>query len=127
MLFPHRGEIYMIEFRAVAGSEITGWHPALIIQNNVGNRVSPVTIVAAVTSKMGAARLPNTVLIDPADSGLPLQSLVHCGQLYTIDKSRIGPRVGQLTSERLEAVDHALAISLGLVAPPPPRQSPGDR
>src|SRR5438105_3632459 len=96
MPFPLRGEIYMVEFHAVAGSEITGWHPALIIQNDVGNQASPVTIVATITSKMGAARLPTAVLIEPGATGLRVRSLVHCGQLYTLDKSRLGPRVGHL-------------------------------
>ena len=125
MPFPRRGEIYMLEFRAVVGSEMEGWHPALIIQNNVGNRASPVTIVAAITSKLSAARLPTAVLVEPRDSGLPLRSLILCGQLVTIDKSRLGARAGLLSSERMEAVDRALAISLGLVPVPRPRSDAG--
>ena len=118
-----RGEIYIVEFRAVAGSEIDGWHPALIIQNDVGNQVSAVTIVAAISSKMGGAHLPINVLIEPQDSGLRRRSLVQCGQVYTTDKSRLGARLGQLSSHRMGDVDNALAISLGLVPPARSRRS----
>ena len=42
----------------VIGSEQGGTRPVLIIQNNVGNRFSPTTIVvAAVTSRTGKAKL----------------------------------------------------------------------
>jgi mRNA interferase MazF len=122
MLLLRRGEIYMVEFHAIAGSEIEGWHPALIIQNDSGNRASPVTIVAAITSKMGGVHLPTNVLVQPVDSGLRRPSLIQCGHLYTIDKSRIDNRIGLLSDALLKLVDQALTISLGLVPMPPPRR-----
>src|SRR3982750_1222964 len=113
MNFPRRGEIYMLEWHAVAGSELEGWHPALIVQNDTGNEVSPTTIIVGITSKMRAARLPHVVLIEPSDSGLPRRSLIHCGQLTTVDKSRLAELVGRLRPERMRDVDQALLISLG--------------
>ena len=53
---PKRGEIYFLDFSPSKGREIKGPHPALVIQNDVGNRVSGLTIVAAITSNL---RLPN--------------------------------------------------------------------
>lgn len=122
MSFPQRGEIYMVEFHAVAGSELDGPHPALVVQNNVGNEMTTTVIVAGITSKVRAAHLPTTVLVEPRDSGLTVRSLILCGQLLTTDKSRLGRFVGRLSAERLRAVDQALAVSLGLVPMPPPRR-----
>ncbi len=49
---PKRGDMWLVNFHPVRGSEQAGIRPALIIQNDVGNRVSPTTttIVAAITS-----------------------------------------------------------------------------
>jgi len=122
MSFPRRGEIYMVEFMGVTGSEMRGWHPSLVVQNDIGNEFSPNILVATITSKMSGAHLPTVVLVEAGDGNLPLRSLVHCGQLTTVDKKRLGRFVGHLSPERLRAVDQALAISLGLVPMPPPRR-----
>jgi len=122
MSFPRRGEIYMVEFMGVTGSEMRGWHPALVVQNDMGNEFSRVIIVATITSKMGSVHLPTTVLVEPGDGNLTLRSLVHCGQVTAVDKSRLGRFVGRLSPERMQAVDQALAVSLGLVPTPPPRR-----
>ena len=50
MRVPRRGEIYYLDFSPAKGSEMRGPHPALIIQNDVGNRVSRLTIVAAISA-----------------------------------------------------------------------------
>ena len=46
-----RGDIYYADLRPVVGSEQGGIRPVLIVQNDIGNRHSPTTIVAAITSK----------------------------------------------------------------------------
>ncbi len=122
MSFPQRGEIYMAEFMGVTGSEMRGWHPSLVVQNDIGNEFSSVIIVATITSKISGVHLPTTVLVEPGDGGLTLRSLVHCGQLTTVDKARLGRFVGRLSAARMQAVDQALAVSLGLVPMPPPRR-----
>ena len=45
-----RGEIYLVSFDPTVGHEIKKTRPALIIQNDIGNRYSPLAIVAAMTS-----------------------------------------------------------------------------
>src|SRR5687768_5505270 len=66
-----RGEIYWVEFDPVKGSEQGGRRPALIIQNNTGNRYSPTTVVAAITRTLPPQPYPFVVLIEPSESGLP--------------------------------------------------------
>ena len=49
---PRRGEIHLVSFDPTLGAEIKKTRPALVIQNDIGNRHSPITIVAAITSKV---------------------------------------------------------------------------
>jgi mRNA interferase MazF len=100
-----RGEIYFLDFGSPPGKEVAGPHPALIIQNNIGNEASQLTIVAAITSNLRVARLPVGIEIYPEESGLPRRSVVHLGQIYTVDQKRL---------KQMEKIDSAIAISLGL-------------
>ena len=46
-----RGEIYYADLRGVVvGSEQGGIRPVLILQNDIGNKYSPTTIIAAITN-----------------------------------------------------------------------------
>lgn len=111
---PRRGEIYFVDFPVTGAGETAGPHPALVVQNDVGNRASQLTIVAVITSNLRVARLPVGVQISPKESGLPRPSVVHLGHLYTIDKRRLGRRAGNLPLARLREVDCAVQVSLGL-------------
>ena len=54
-----RGEIYLVSLDPTVGSETKKTHPALIIQNDVGNKYSPLTIVAPITSTHRAKKYPH--------------------------------------------------------------------
>ncbi len=111
---PTRGEIYFLDFSPSKGREIKGPHPALVIQNDVGNKVSGLTIVAAITSNVKISDLPVGILIRPEESGLPHKSVVHLGQIYTIDKERLQNFVGILSENKMAEINKAIEISLGL-------------
>jgi mRNA interferase MazF len=113
-LTPQRGEIYWLDFSPATGAEMRDLHPALVVQNDVGNRASALTIVAAITSNLRVADLPVGVRIEPSESGLPAISVVHLGHLYTVDKGRLQRRVGALPPRVMVRVDEAVAVSLGL-------------
>jgi len=113
-----RREIYFVRFDPAEGSEIQKTRPALILQNDVSNRFSPVTIVAALSSKFDPGTLYPTEVILPAgkDTGLSAPSVVLLNQLRTVDKHRLGRRLGVVSNAMMAKVDHALQISLGLVS-----------
>jgi mRNA interferase MazF len=111
---PKRGEIYFLDFSPSKGKEMRGPHPALVIQNDVGNKVGGLTIVAAITSNLKVANLPVGILITPEESGLPYKSVIHLGQIYTIDKERLDNLVGILSKHKMLEVNRAIEISLGL-------------
>ena len=54
-----RGELYYADLGMGIGSEQNGYRPVVIIQNDVGNRHSPTTIVAAISTQIKTkANLP---------------------------------------------------------------------
>ncbi len=107
-----RGEVYWLDFAPATGQEMTGSHPCVIVQNDVGNQHSGLTIVVAVTSNLRVARLPIAVLLRAGEGGLKQDSVAHCGHLYTVDKQRLTQRIGQLSAERVAELNRALARSL---------------
>src|ERR1700686_808440 len=116
MTFPRRGEIYLVEFDPARGHEIQKTRPAIIIQNDLGNRYSPVTIVAAITSKLSTKPYPVEVVVSPTKgNGLSLQSAIELSHIRSVDRERLVKRLGALDSATMRKVDEALKISLGLV------------
>ena len=109
-----RGDIYYVNLSPVVGSEQGGMRPVVIIQNDIGNRHSPTVIVASLTSQIQKAKMPTHVEVDKS-YGLPKNSVILCEQIRTIDKSRLMNKVGQLDASKMKRVDHAIAISLGMV------------
>lgn len=115
-MFPRRGDIYLVNFDPARGHEIQKTRPALVIQNDIGNRHSSVTIVAAITSKVSPTRFPVDVIVMPArGTGLSVPSAIKLGQIRSVDRERLVKRLGAVDAATLRKVDGALRISLGLI------------
>ena len=115
MNFPRRGEIFLVGFDPTVGHEIQKTRPALIIQNDVSNRYSPITIVAAISSQFAEPPFPREVIIEPDESGLPKPSAVIVNQIRSVDRMRFRKKLGRLSKASMRRVDQALRISLGLI------------
>jgi mRNA interferase MazF len=113
--FPRRGEIYLVHFDPTVGHEIQKTRPAVVIQNDVSNRYSPITIVAAIGSQFSDPPFPREVVIEPGESGLPRRSAVVANQIRSVDRKRLAKKLGQLSRQSMRRVDEAILISLGLV------------
>lgn len=109
-----RGDIYTVDLEPVRGAEQGKVRPALVIQNDVGNRYSPTIIVAAITPG-GHSRFDVNVVVKAPEGGLANDSLILLNQIRTVDKSRLGRHWGRVSPQTLAAVDEAIKISLGLV------------
>jgi len=108
-----RGNIYYADLTPVVGSEQGGIRPVLIIQNNKGNKYSPTTVVAAITSKAVKIDLPiHCVVEEKYVNGQ--ESTILLEQIRTIDKQRLQNYIGTLPQAMMQEVDKALAVSLGL-------------
>lgn len=110
-----RGDIYLVNFDPTLGAEIKKMRPALVIQNDIGNQYSPITIVAAIASKLSEPSYPTEVVMEPAESGLSLRSAVLLNQIRSVDRQRLGKRLGRAGPKTMHRVDKAIQISLGLI------------
>ncbi len=109
-----RGDIYYADLSPVVGSEQGGVRPVLIVQNDVGNRYSPTVIAAAITSKLDKAKLPTHIDVYADRVGLARDSVILLEQIRTIDKKRLGEKMGHLDDAVMRAVDDAITVSFGL-------------
>jgi mRNA interferase MazF len=112
---PRRGEVYLVNFDPTLGAEIQRTRPALIVQNDIANRHSAITIVAAITSQFDQPLYPTEVLIRPPEGGLRTDSVVLLNQIRSIDKQRLVRRLGTLKPETMDRVNRAILISMGLI------------
>src|SRR3989344_8303264 len=108
-----RGEIVLVDLEPVQGSEQGGIRPCLVIQNDEGNKYSPLTIVAPITSKKFTRDYPTNVFIKKEDSRLVKDSTAMFNQIRTIDRSRIIKRISNLNYLIMNKVDLAIKVSLG--------------
>jgi mRNA interferase MazF len=111
---PRRGEIYLVNFDPTVGAEIQKTRPALVIQNDIANEHSAITIVAAISSKFDENLYPTEVLISASSSGLLKDSVVLLNQIRSIDRQRLIRRLGKASDETMNAIDRAIQISLGI-------------
>ena len=114
MVNVNRGDILLVNLEPIKGSEQGGIRPVLIIQNEILNKHSPVTIIAAITSKRFDKEFPTNVFLSKEDSGLDKDSTILLNQVRTIDKSRIIRKISSLDNFIMSKVDLAVKISLGL-------------
>ena len=114
MSYPRRGDVYLVAFDPTVGAEIRKTRPALILQNDTANRHSPITIVAALTSRFDQPLYPTEVLLTPPEGGVRAPTVVLLNQVRSIDKQKTYRRLGALRSATMQRVNTALMVSFGL-------------
>jgi mRNA interferase MazF len=113
---PKRGEIYLVNFEPPVGAKIRKTRPALVLQNDIANRHSPTTIVAAVTSKFDETLYPTEVLVTAPEGGRSVDSVISLNQIRSIDKRRLARRLGAISSatrQRRRSAGQCVADSCG--------------
>lgn len=112
---PRRGQVWLVSFDPTIGHEIKKTRPALVIQNDLANKHSPITIVAAITSRSGETTYPTDVQLRKGEGGLTADSVALLNQIRSIDRQRLVKRLGVVKSASMEKVDYALALSLEII------------
>ena len=112
---PKRGDLYLVNFDPTVGSEIRKTRPAIVLQNDIANRHSSITIVAAISSQFDEQLYPTEVLIKANEGGLMVDSVALLNQIRSVDKQRLVKRLGTVKQDTMDRVDQALQLSLGLV------------
>lgn len=111
-----RGDVYLVNLDSILGKEIGKARPAVIIQNDIGNKFSPVTIIAPISSVKEITKpLPIMISLEKGEGGLKEESYIDCGQIRTVDKDkRLITKYGSLDKSKMIKIDEALKISLSL-------------
>lgn len=110
-----RGDIYDVDLEPVRGSEQGKRRPCVVIQNDIANNVSPVTIVATITGSANVKKVfPVLVAVKKGQGGMIKDSFIQCNQIRTVDKGRLVKYRGTLPDDKLNEIDDALVISLGI-------------
>ena len=101
----NRGDLFWIEADASRGSIPGVPHPYVVIQEDVLNhsRVSTV-VVCALSSNLTKTTEPGNVLLEPGEGNLDKQSVVVVSQVSCLYKTRLGKRIGALSSQRVEQI-----------------------
>ena len=103
-----RGDIVLACFYG-RGSEQHGLRPAVVIQNDCGNKFSPTIILGELTSKLKKQSMPThtTVMANKL-------SMFLAEQIVTSNKDRVIKIVGHVTEEEMSEINKTLLVSLGL-------------
>lgn len=109
-----RGDIFYADLSPVVGSEQGGLRPVLIIQNDIGNKHSPTVIISAITSQMTKAKLPTHITLPAQIYNLKYDSVLLLEQVRTIDKKRLKSYISSMPTNKMNDVDEAILISLGI-------------
>ncbi len=108
------GDIYWVKFHGI-GSEQCGTKPAIIVQNDIGNKFSPTVKVVPLTSK-SKTELPTHVNIVSGEYGITKDSIALCEQETICDKSMLGIYIGSLPNFIMEKIAVALTINTPVIA-----------
>ncbi len=110
-----RGDLVVLKFPFANQQEKIKVRPALVVQNDIGNRYSANTIVIMVTSSVPKSLYPILVLLpDDTITGLDKPSVADAGVIFTVSRERIQKHIGKCPQDIMQKVDEALRISLNL-------------
>jgi mRNA interferase MazF len=101
----HRGDIFWLAPDDSRGHAPEYAHPHVVVQDDVFNHSRITTVVVcALTSNLHRATEPGNVLLEPGEGDLPKQSVVVVSRISSVEKARLGARVGALSAARVEQI-----------------------
>ena len=104
-----RGEVRLYQF-AAPGKKLDKKRPALVLTRNSAIAYLSTVTVAPVTSTIRG--VPSEVVLNEED-GMKSPCAVNLHNAVTVSQQRLGKRVAQLSSARMNEVCAALRFSLG--------------
>lgn len=103
-----RGDIWNVDLGKPYGSEQGGIRPCVVLQNDIGNEFSPITIIVPLTSSS------KNYMATHVPIKLDRQSYVLCEQIRVVDKNRIKNKVGRINDRDLKEVERVVKSQIGL-------------
>ncbi len=113
MRVAQRGEVWLVDFGEPVGHEQGYRRPAVVMSDDRLNRsrAELVIVVPATTTRRG---LPSHIEIESGISGLTHTSYAKAEDVKSVSTGRLIRRLGTIPADRLNRVEHALRLLLGL-------------
>lgn len=106
-----QGEIYWVDLGEPTESEPGYRHPHIVIQNNIFNSSNISTIVVcSLTTNLNRAKAPGNVALNKGEANLPKKSVVNISQIYTVNKSDLIEKIGQVSEKRIYEILEGLNL-----------------
>ena len=113
-----KGEIYICDFGQNLGSEENKERPCVVVQNDIGNKYAPTTIVLPISNKE-ARQITHLKLSDlKVDCRYDAITGTILGeQVRVVTKARIKAKIGEINSSDMEKIDKLLIVAMGITIP----------
>ena len=109
-----RGAVVVVQLDPTVGHEQRGMRPCVAVSDpavNTDQRFRLIAVVPVTGTPGEGALYPE---LAPGPSGLTKRSFALVDQIRSVDKRRIRRLFGNVDAEELAAIDHGLALFLGL-------------
>ncbi|WP_426749672.1 type II toxin-antitoxin system PemK/MazF family toxin [Myxococcus sp. Y35] len=101
----NRGDVFWLGPDDARGPVPAYAHPHVVVQDDIFNHSRIATVVVcALTSNLHRASEPGNVLLEVGEGNLPKQSVVVVSQISSVEKTRLGARIGTLSDARVEQI-----------------------
>ena len=113
-----RNEVWIAKIPAAEeGSSVqSGTRTVVVLQNNLGNSVSPTTIVAPTTTRIKKVSQPTHVVVKSSTyNGLTKDSMVELEQIMTINQNQLIVLLGKIENPYVNKINRSIAKSLDMV------------
>ena len=104
-----RGEVYWVDFEPARGTEIKKVRPAVILSNDVSNRILTRVQVVPLTSTTDRV-YPSEALVTVKGR----QGKAMADQIMTVATERLSTLIGRVSLPDLLAIERAVKLQLGL-------------
>ena len=100
MVFPKKGDIFLVNFDPTIGHEIKKKRPAVILSNNLCNQYSPLVTVAPLSSNISKI-YPFEIFLSKEKANLLNDSKIMIIQMRSIDKDRLIKKLGTINDNQI--------------------------
>jgi len=105
-----RGDMFFARERATVGHEIKKVRPCVVVSNDRVNAFGTVLQVVFLTSQIRRLSQSDTVGV----RCLGQTDVALCGQVTTVDRSRLKNYIGRVSADELAAIDRAILAQFQL-------------